>query len=69
MNMNENIYTVSDIADKLKLSRKTIYNYMRAGRLKGKKIGEFWYFTEKDIQDFFNTATTERKPALKRSGD
>lgn len=48
-------YTVEDLTSKLKLSRRTIYNYLSRGELKGIKKGKYWYFTLDDINSFMNS--------------
>lgn len=65
MTLDEKLYTVSDIADKLHITRRTIYNHMKDGKLQGTKIGQYWYFTEAEIQEFLNSGTRERKSAPK----
>lgn len=51
--MAENIYTLQEVADYLKVTRQTIYNYVRAGKLKANKIGAQQYrVTEKELQKF-----------------
>ncbi len=49
----EKLYTVDDIAKMTGLTSRTIRNYLKDGRLKGKKIGAQWRFTKEDIQDLF----------------
>lgn len=48
------LYTLQEVADYLKVSRQTIYNYVTAKRLKASKLaGQREYrVTEKDLQDF-----------------
>ncbi len=51
--MAENIYTLQEVADYLKVTRQTIYNYVKAGKLKANKIGAQQYrVTEKELQKF-----------------
>ena len=45
----EKYYTPEEIAANLKVSRKTIYNWIRAGRLKAVKIGHFWRVSESEL--------------------
>lgn len=50
----EKLYTLQEVADYLKVTRQTIYNYVTAKRLKATKLaGQREYrVTEKDLQDF-----------------
>jgi excisionase family DNA binding protein len=45
----EKYYTPEEIAANLKVSRKTIYNWIREGRLKAVKIGHFWRVSESEL--------------------
>lgn len=48
----EKLYTLQEVADYLRVSRQTIYNWVTAKRLKASKIGKEYRVTEKDLQDF-----------------
>lgn len=45
-------YTVKDMTEPFSLSRRTIYNYLKSGKLKGIKQGKSWYFTESEYKRF-----------------
>ena len=49
------LYTLKEVADILKVSRQTIYNYLAAGRLRATKIGREYRVTEKDLKKFIET--------------
>ncbi|RHW36034.1 DNA-binding protein [Neobacillus notoginsengisoli] len=49
-----NLYTVDEVAIMTGLTRRTIQNYLKDGKLKGRKIGVQWRFTEENIQALFN---------------
>jgi putative molybdopterin biosynthesis protein len=49
---NMKLYTLQEVADVLRVSRQTIYNYVTAKRLKASKIGKEYRVTEEDLQDF-----------------
>lgn len=53
--MIEKLYTVEDIAKMTGLTGRTIRNYLADGRLRGRKIGSQWRFTESDITALFST--------------
>lgn len=52
--MIEKLYTVEDIAKMTGLTGRTIRNYLADGRLRGRKIGSQWRFTESDITALFS---------------
>lgn len=49
----EKLYTVDDIAKMTGLTSRTIRNYIKDGRLRGKKIGVQWRFTKENIKELF----------------
>lgn len=51
---DDKVYTLQEVADYLKVSRQTIYNYVTAKKLRASKLaGQRTYrVTEKDLQDF-----------------
>lgn len=53
--MELKIYTMQEACDLLKITRMSMYRYMRAGKLKGSKIGRDWRFTEEQLKDFLNS--------------
>ena len=53
MTANEiKLYTLQEVADILRVSRQTIYNYVTAKRLRATKYGKEYRVTEEDLQDF-----------------
>jgi excisionase family DNA binding protein len=45
-------YTIKDVSALLQLTPRTVYQYVKAGKLKGYKLPSGWRFKEKDIQAF-----------------
>lgn len=62
----EKLYTVEDVAQITGLTLRTIRNYLKDGRLKGRRIGVQWRFTAEDIQALFD-ASAVSSPALAES--
>ena len=50
-NKDIKVYTVDEVADILQVTRRTVYNYIKEGKLNAKKIGKSWRITSKDIED------------------
>ncbi len=46
------LYTLQEVADILRVSRQTIYNYVTAKRLRATKLAKEYRVTEEDLQDF-----------------
>lgn len=52
MTDNFKVYTPLEAAEALKLTRRTLYNYLKSGQLKATKIGRGWRITQKNLEDF-----------------
>jgi predicted site-specific integrase-resolvase len=51
--MNETpIYNLKDLSKKLKISIRTLREYIKRGELKAKKIGKAYYVTEISLMAF-----------------
>ena len=50
--MIDKYYEIEDIVKMLKLTRRTIYNYIKDGKLKAFKVGREWRITETDFLEF-----------------
>lgn len=48
------VYTIDEIAGILKLTRRTVYSYVKDGRLRAAKIGKEYRITETALKDFLN---------------
>lgn len=46
------LYTVTEVAKKLKRSRVLVYRWLTEGRLRGKKYGHAWLVSERDLATF-----------------
>ena len=42
MTENLKLYTIAEVADILKVTERTVYNYIKIGSLKAAKIGKLW---------------------------
>lgn len=47
------LYSVDDLHEKLGISKLTLRNYFKEGKLKGRKLGVSWYITEESLKDYF----------------
>lgn len=46
------VYTLQEVADIMKVSRQTIYNYVTNKRLRATKYGKEYRVTDADLQEF-----------------
>ncbi len=49
----ETLYTVNDIADIVGVTTRSIRNYIKSGKLTGRRMGGQWRFTQQDIDNLF----------------
>lgn len=65
--MPEELMTVEEVAERLKMNPETVRRYLRSGELKGiafsNKVG--WRITEQDLQEFI---AKKRAETLERWG-
>ena len=64
--MKDDILTVRDVADMLKLADKTVYNLVSDGEIPGFKIGGSWRFSRKELEKWVavqNRKASENKKA------
>jgi|RhiMethySRZTD1v2_1073278.scaffolds.fasta_scaffold181038_4 excisionase family DNA binding protein len=68
MKLEERLFTPQDVAERLGMSKYTITEWLKTGRLRGVKIGKYWRVKESDLQAFIENPpplqrTSERSPA------
>ena len=51
-NQPDEIMSIEQLADYLKVSRSTLYKLAQDGRLPGQKVGKRWRFHKKAIDDW-----------------
>jgi excisionase family DNA binding protein len=51
------VFTLDEVADILKVTKRTLYNYVKAGKLPAVKMGKFWRVSEESLQAFISTGT------------
>lgn len=51
------VYTLNEVADILKVTKRTLYNYIKAEQLPAVKMGKYWRITEKNLQAFISKDT------------
>jgi len=48
----EQLLSPEEVAKRLAISPKTVRDYLRAGRIKGMKLGRLWRVRESDLQQY-----------------
>jgi excisionase family DNA binding protein len=51
------LYTIEEITVILKVTQRTIYNYIKSGQLKAVKIGKYWRIRYSDFQELIEKGT------------
>ena len=52
LNMSEGIFTVREVADRLRVTEQVVYKWLQTGKLKGIKVGRHWRVRESDLERF-----------------
>ena len=53
------LYTIEQISNSLKVTQRTIYNYIKNKDLKAVKIGKYWRVKHSDLEEFIDTGTNK----------
>jgi len=66
-NSNERIadiqlFTLADVSEKLKVSQRTLINYINGGHIKATKIGGMWRITETELRRVVSEGVDGAKP-------
>jgi excisionase family DNA binding protein len=56
------LYSQDEIADRLKVSRRSVYHWLNSGKLNGLKAGQYWRIAEEDVIGFMKL----QRPVHKR---
>jgi len=48
----DQVFTPAEVAERLKVSSKTVKDWLRAGKLRGVKAGRLWRVRERDLEEF-----------------
>lgn len=52
--LNLELYDIRQVAAALKVTERSVCNYLKQGKLKGRKISGRWKFTRADIQAYID---------------
>ena len=62
--MDKEVLTIEEVAEIFSVSKRTIYNLLKAKELPGVKIGGQWRFLKEDLMKIFATKTDKNKREL-----
>ena len=51
------VYTLDEVCDILKVTKRTIYSYIKADKLHAVKMGNYWRVSEENLKAFIETGT------------
>lgn len=54
-------YSLTDISEALGITRRTLCDYIKAGKLKGAKLGGKWIITQENLDAFLAGTDTAAK--------
>ena len=57
------LYTPEQVAEKLKVTRRSVYEWLLKGRLRGLRAGDTWRIAERDLMAFLESRAA-RQPAI-----
>ena len=60
--MASRILTVPQAAEKLQMNPDIVRDYLRLGKLPGRKVGKAWRVLESDLEQWISTGQGEHKP-------
>lgn len=58
------VYTLEEVSDILRITKRTLYSYIKSGKLHAVKVGKYWRVSEQNLQDFISTGTHQEPPAI-----
>ena len=61
--MTDDILTIKDLAEYLKLNEKTAYRLVSDGKIPGFKVGGSWRFQRSDIQTWMEAQSNKSRKA------
>lgn len=56
----EEYFSPQEVAQKLKLNVRTVYKWIREGRLKAVKVGDLWRIAESEIKRLLEENTVSK---------
>lgn len=51
------VYSLKEVEEILKVSQRTLYTYIKTGKLKAVKMGKYWRVSHESLKDFIEHGT------------
>ncbi len=51
------LYTIDEVTKILKVTQRTVYNYIKNGNLTAIKVGKYWRVKHQDLETFLSNGT------------
>ncbi len=64
--VQETYYTLQEVAERLRVSYRTVYRWVRSGKLPAYQLGQEWRITDEDLKRFLEA---RRTPKPNREGE
>lgn len=58
------VYTLEELGELLQVTRRTLYNWIKSGKLRAFKVGKEWRVTKETLEDFVQTGTEPQTEAI-----
>jgi excisionase family DNA binding protein len=55
--MEKKLLTPAQVAERLQVTERTVYTWLRGGRLRGLRAGRLWRVREEDLEAFLGAGT------------
>jgi excisionase family DNA binding protein len=65
----ERLLTSEQVAQMLQVHPLTVLKYIKAGKLKGIKLGRVWRFREKDVEQFLEDRSMALNPSKTKTDE
>ena len=59
MSKDIEVYTLKEVGDLLQVTRRTLYNWIKGGKIKAFRIGKEWRITKEALLEFTEHGTQE----------
>lgn len=56
-----NVYSLTEVIEILGVTRRTLYNWIKDGKIKAIKAGQQWRITQEALEEFLNKGTDPEK--------
>ena len=57
--MDEKLLTPEQVAERLQVTERTVYGWLRRGKLPALKLGRLWRVRPEDLEGFLESARTK----------